>query len=673
MAGKRQHYVPRFLQRGFLKPTNGDAELTWLHRRGMVPRPVSIRDVGVGEYFYSKPDQTGAETLDDLITALEGSLDEQVKSLRVKRAGELVDGRAAAELVTHLVFRTEHVRSFFASGATKLFDELGSMLAEMERLRSFLGVDTAGGGAVFGKAIDRALAGMPFEALGWPEPAIRRVLSFGMREHFDEFLSEQRPFAAGFLERLTAEVPRLIREAHNAALAKDQTGGTRIDVLSTFHWTLEAIDEAILPDCIALALVDDRFVPLLLAGSHETNAVVAPISRTKLLVGRRQAIDLQLEEINAAAASCSASFFISASADNGSELIDNIGRGAAAAINEIIEQALADVVRAPAPGRDLQMASGPATGALNVTLRLEGVGDEQVAGQLKEIISGVLSEVGRELPIGDLDGITIASDYPSALRNLERGDERSPQEETRPLAYGQAVAKPVSVVREGSEKTHLVFDACLSVLLLSSEPEDRSVGLHLLVSMLAHVAHATLYEAPLRGQFLSFADPVARLLWPSVGTWPGDYYTSRESAFVAPDYAINYTDLVRNSLAHAKAVAAAARSEFANHQNVDLVLEAVLPAAEAVLRHCAQWCGHKHGLPEGVTFQGDDLAMQLSSDGLGSWLALFERDLQALYAEPALEPASLVALTRHMERLLWVLGVCPWPITDDDVFVSLPG
>lgn len=48
MAGKRQHYIPRFLQRGFLDVSDSKADRTWLYRRGEKPRLVGIRDVGVG-------------------------------------------------------------------------------------------------------------------------------------------------------------------------------------------------------------------------------------------------------------------------------------------------------------------------------------------------------------------------------------------------------------------------------------------------------------------------------------------------------------------------------------------------------------------------------------------------------------------------------------------------
>lgn len=62
MAGKRQHYVPRFLQRGFLaEPENPteESERTWLHRLGAPARRVGIGDVGVEDWFYSRKGAPG--------------------------------------------------------------------------------------------------------------------------------------------------------------------------------------------------------------------------------------------------------------------------------------------------------------------------------------------------------------------------------------------------------------------------------------------------------------------------------------------------------------------------------------------------------------------------------------------------------------------------------------
>ncbi|PZT92008.1 hypothetical protein [Sphingomonas sp.] len=48
--------------------------------------------------------------------------------------------------------------------------------------------------------------------------------------------------------------------------------------------------------------------------------------------------------------------------------------------------------------------------------------------------------------------------------------------------------------------------------------------------------------------------------------------------------------------------------------------------------------------------------------GLGSWITLFGRDLAACYTEEgALDLNVVTTLSRHVERLLWSLGLFCWP------------
>ncbi|WP_244104177.1 DUF4238 domain-containing protein [Burkholderia ambifaria] len=126
MAGKRQHYVPRFLQRGFLNDPHDEAQRTWLHRRSAKARLVGIRDVGVGEYFYSKLSTDGKATLDDLITEVEGDLDRELSILKGAPLVERVDPYVAV----HLRFRFDRARD--AAGISKIefqFRDLRAKLA----------------------------------------------------------------------------------------------------------------------------------------------------------------------------------------------------------------------------------------------------------------------------------------------------------------------------------------------------------------------------------------------------------------------------------------------------------------------------------------------------------------------------------------------------------------
>jgi hypothetical protein len=105
------------------------------------------------------------------------------------------------------------------------------------------------------------------------------------------------------------------------------------------------------------------------------------------------------------------------------------------------------------------------------------------------------------------------------------------------------------------------------------------------------------------------------------------------------------------------------REEFVRSHDIAPLVMAGLSCASAILAHAADWVGHRDGLPDGESFAGDDLPDQLRVHTLDAWLELFGRDLKAVYDTPdgRLDLQRALALGRHAERILWALGVLPWP------------
>jgi hypothetical protein len=140
MTGKRQHYIPRLLQRGFLHDPNEEAERTWLHRRDAEPKLVGIRDVGVEDWFYSRKPDGSKRTLDDAITEFEGDLSATVNALRAMSHQESVNADLAANCVMHLVMRTNHLRNVMSKGFTALVEEIQSLFTDPSRLEKRFGL-----------------------------------------------------------------------------------------------------------------------------------------------------------------------------------------------------------------------------------------------------------------------------------------------------------------------------------------------------------------------------------------------------------------------------------------------------------------------------------------------------------------------------------------------------
>ena len=127
MAGKRQHFIPQFLQKGFASHIVGDEAFTWVYRKGKDPFNPNIKNVGVEGFFYS---ESNDPALDDAITAAEGDLASFVETLRVEGEVKQEDFGQAAQLFAHLEVRTRHLRQSFFTAGNNLFNELMAFLSD---------------------------------------------------------------------------------------------------------------------------------------------------------------------------------------------------------------------------------------------------------------------------------------------------------------------------------------------------------------------------------------------------------------------------------------------------------------------------------------------------------------------------------------------------------------
>ncbi len=680
MAGKRQHYVPRFLQRGFLYDPHCDAERTWLHRRGARARLVGIRDVGVGEYFYSKLRADGVETLDDVITAIEGGLDGELSALRRAPVDEPIDPKVAARLTTHLMLRTAHVRSVFEQGAVQIFNAAIPVLSDPNVVRDHIDLDKLGGAAAFQGGVDDALKSLPLDALAIPHPLARRMLSFMSRERFDSFFAGAGPMIVQALTEMTKNIPVQIREAHNKSLEAIQNSRWE-ERLAELSWSTQEVVGAVLPDCVVLAREKGQdFTPLLLSDREKVELVILPLSHDRILVGWAGVkAPIEVKSLNAGSVACSDSFFISRCADDGAGLSDLIGQRPAKAIRASVDKALSGFRRRTGGVKvsgipvEPRVSETEDLASFSFSLTCLDFADSEIATRLGEIIKVIVHEMGRGIPLATLDGITFAFDYPAALLGLDRGDEAISPSESQPRDYGRPVAKSVQVFRGGESKSHIVIDSVIADWLLSDDEDNRTSAIHLILNMLADLGHTERYEAQLKGISVATPDEITRMLHSSVSAAPGSYFGARESAFCDPKAGERYATLVRDSLAAAHEAIAKARLAYRVSNSLENLLGEALPHISFVLTHAAQWLGHRDGLPSQDVFPGSSLPGDLKAYDLNFWLELFARDLRNLYdADGQFTSENIFALSRHVERLLWTVQICPWPMEDGTPYVSVP-
>jgi hypothetical protein len=676
MAGKRQHYIPRFLQRGFLAERTDAPERTWLHRQGTPARLVGIKDVGVGEFFYSKLPVAGEDTLDDLITSLESEIHADLQGLKQSPRGYIVDSRIPARITAHLTLRTAHLRSIFQQGAAQVLDQISALAADPDHLRELIELDSVGMERIM-SAIDDDLHSSLLGKL-LPRPFARRVMAFQVRESFKELYSSQMPMVAKTITELIKLLPAMARDGHNNALRTAKTTQWESN-LAQLSWRTYSVVDAILPDCIALAQTGtDSLTPLTLREHPTPDTIILPIAHDLLLVGSRGVPkELEIGKINAASAACSDSFFVARSAYDSADLPSLIGQRCSLAIRKAVSEAMAEVRShgSPQPNEATNVAvftSADRGTSFSFSLTCQGFADAETVTALGGVIRVVVHEMSRELPLSQLDGVTFAEDYAIALENLDRGSPTLQADKTRPRIYGQAIAKCVHVIRNEKRMQHLVLDADIAGALLDAEDKNRTWALYVVVSMLANVAHSALYEQRLPAKSEIPFDVVSRMLHTASSACPSSYFAARTSAFADVNAGERFADLLSDSLFSAQQEIRSAKQAYLVDKVMDRLLDVALLHVSSVLDHAAEWLGHRDGLPEQESLPVTSLPEKLNVQGLREWLELFGRDLRRLYdGDDQFTTENILALSRHVERLLWTMGMFPWPTEDGRLYISL--
>lgn len=667
MAGKRQHYVPRLLQSGFVADPTDEGKRTWLHRRGAKPKLVGVRDIGVQDWFYSgKP--SGTPTLDDAITDYERDLAPSVRELREAEPGTTINPNMAAETVVHLVLRTAHLRNLISSGVTQLTDELAALFQDPDRLGAMIGLQ----GPMLSELVMRGIKDKAEQLVpsGIPAALAERLIVFMIREVGDQLVTNVVTNFASFSEVLFSNFVSQIPEMHKDLLKNPVADNGWVSKLSKLVWTVEAGEDLILPDAVALSRAPGELLrPVLFTSGTDTELIVMPVAPTRILVGRRNQAPFDAKHFNQHAAAGSDSFFIAAKPMNGAGLLDQIGTGPADELVKSIEKAISKAEQARKLtdcALEPMVPEERAVQDFSYSVLLADFGDAILAKEIAEIVQAVITQLSAEMPLHDLDGLTIAVDYDAALASVDRGDPALPPVESSALSYGQSVAKQVTVHRDGQRKEHLVFAANIALSWTSEDETARATGLHTLAGMLAGIAYSNLYAAAFAQNFTP--DPMTRALHLAVANTPSSYWSARQAAFVAPDQGAIFATLVLKSLDYATSGISATRETMKDESDIGPTTQRALECVSAVLGHAANWLGHRDGLAEGVTFAGSDLPHLLQSRGLDSWLDLFGRDLAACYRQDgALDFSVVTTLSRHVERLLWSFGIYCWPEEDDDV------
>lgn len=698
MSGRKQHYIPQCLLRGFEARRNGKHAQVFVFRSECQPYLSSTEGVAAERDFYSGLSAGDRTTLDDRITDYEYRLTPRISQLRCSIPGEPVNSLLAAEVVVHLTVRAAFLRHIFELGLQEMISGASALFSDEESLRSLMGIDRPEPAPVLGDAIDEAVETLrPLLPVALPETLLRRLLLFHLREGFGSFHSQQIPELAVILAKLSEMAPSLIRGSHAKVLDENLVPDGRIEALAGLHWTVLNVpdNDLILPDCVAISIGEHQkslYESYLLNSNEELEQVFLPLSSSCLLLGRRDFdVPVTIDQVNRAAAACSFDFFVSSkNTDEISTLAALIGHHPRANILHLVREAVGahgmpaelrcDTVdtlptNLPASGQETGNVANNLAPA-RYTVSFVDCANQETAERIAAVVSIVFNALAQIVPLNRVESITFAQDYAGALGSINRGFEAKgnllPTEED----YGIGVAMAPIVLRDGKIRCCIVMRSWLAHSLLQQDDENSlQIGLHMLGSMLARVAFVELMDTALPGILLKpMQDNWNALLFEHIDGGCSAYFSARITADLFPGAGDAYREVLVAVLERAKVDIPKARLAYRLHGDLDAFLQVATRAIGRVLIHTAALIGHNDGLDLPVLDRDTPVTDALESSGLSLWVDVYQRDLNALFNRRGrwCSVYEFTALSVHMERLLWQFGVFPGRTETGGIRVDIP-
>lgn len=179
MAGRKQHYIPRQLMRGFVV-MRGKTEGLFLYRLGNTgAAPVNMADTNSMRYFYSGPEDT---TLDDSIT--EAECNEFGHALHKARTGialQPADERTLRRFVAHLVVRTDSTRTMAMDLMARSLDAAEATITDPNVFAEFIENNPDGTACLMDSAAESVFSDLAKQGFHVP-PEVAAVMKARLRQ-----------------------------------------------------------------------------------------------------------------------------------------------------------------------------------------------------------------------------------------------------------------------------------------------------------------------------------------------------------------------------------------------------------------------------------------------------------------------------------------------------------
>ena len=652
MSGRKQHFIPQLVQRGFAASKGKKSTQVYVFPRDR-PRDITATDgVAAQRDFYSPP--SDEETLDDRITHYEGSvLAPAIAALREGEPGP-IDSNAAAAVVVHLSVRSAFLRGTFSTATEELLNEMAKALGSEDETRSLLGLDSLSPDSMMVKGIDEELRKVLPEGGGNAEQAFfAKLVHFRGREKFAQMHADLSNEASSIFEAVLGRLPEIVENGHGRALEQSLVPQQRVDRLRAMAWALiEAPHDAhfVLPDCLAVGSKRADFrdlEPYALLGDDELSCVVMPVSARKVLVGSTGEHQLDATALNEHFARCSKDFIISSRDDAETQ-------GAAALIGTSVMKFVGDLVNetfAPPTSVSDVRADDDKRSPTSVLVKFEP--PARKSGKAQAVLRNLLNEPQLEEGMNLVEYVVVADNVVQSLRN-------------RGLQFNGLAAQSVMpgtchvVETPGHVKCQLFVPISVVNSIVRGTPAAAGAS-----RLIRHQAGRAVYYAHLTAKVTAevWSRPAPLLTKEGLRTMQriaSHYFGARLSVVddLLPQEISDALELWKRTAVACAQEVEKARQYLIETNDADKAIPHAWVHAELFLTTTATACaavpGHGTKLAQALV-----ACTELSDVPLDDWLTLYARDLERYFEnrEAWREDEDLRLLATHLERLLWGFGV----------------
>jgi hypothetical protein len=279
MSGRRHHYLPRFLLKGFASRLERDEAYTWVFRRDRKPFEPNIDKIAVQRDFYGQPGQAIA---DQLITSDENKLfSPLLDDLRSTTLVSPEDYPLVTDLVLNLANRTNHLRESLQGMTDSLMQSVSTQYQDAEILKNF----------VYKEAPKNIQEIMKYLNVGHINDQTKRKIYNLLMEklliQFESQVSQIQDTMNQFYHYMHNRLPSIIQDGHNRGLAKLASPYERSEKLADLKWYVHTADDNsyILGDIGPIAYNEDKNVCRTLIQEMNPKIIYLPISDNQILIG----------------------------------------------------------------------------------------------------------------------------------------------------------------------------------------------------------------------------------------------------------------------------------------------------------------------------------------------------------------------------------------------------